>query len=163
MKKALIIIFILFNGIIFYQMLLGKNGFLASYQTENERKILQEYINTLEKRKVENNNYIKYLSRNREAYRELANDMGFFKDKTKLIRFKNGQATNIFDDSLLDEEFKRRLKENEEDSKVRQIRIAVSVLFYLFFGFFIILIIFSGQNDGSEPRGVERDFSEPVE
>lgn len=163
MKKALIIIFILFNGIIFYQMLLGKNGFLASYQTEKERKILQEYINTLEKRKVENNNYIRYLSRNLEAYRELANDMGFFKDETKLIRFENGQATNIFDDSLLDEEFKEKLKENDEDSQVRRIRVAVSVLFYLFFGFFIILIIFSGQSEAAEPRGVGRDFSEPAE
>lgn len=160
MKKILIIIFILFNGIIFYQMLLGKNGFLASYQTENERRIILKYIETLEKRKIENNNYIKYLTNDREAYRELANDMGFFKDETKLIRFKNGQATNIFDDSILDEQFKEDLKRNREDNQVRQIRIAVSVLFYLFFGFFIILIIFSGQSESEAEKRISPDDGE---
>lgn len=148
MKKIFLILFVLLCGLIFYQIILGKNGIIEGERIKNERKILLVYKQLLEQDLAEHQTYIKGLKTNEDEYRRLAHDMGFFEEQTGIIKYKVKEKTISKDDFVnteADIRFKHYLEENQNDSSIRQIRMFVSILFYLFFGFFVILIIFSGQ------------------
>ncbi|MCG8569272.1 MAG: hypothetical protein MJB14_03955 [Spirochaetes bacterium] len=147
MKKILLLIFILFCSLIFYQVILGKNGIIAGFQAQQERKILLKYKALLQKKSDEFGNYIQYLKEDENAYLELAREMGFFEEKVELIRFKNLTQQTDFDEDKIEVFFKNYIKKNLEEEKIKKIRLYVSILFYLFFGFFVILILLSGQKD----------------
>ena len=147
MKKILLLVFILFCGLIFYQNILGKNGLIAGYQIRREKKVLLRYKELLKQQIEEQDRYIDYLKSNEEAYLELANELGFFHEPVDLIKVKKNQTGQKTGAADADHYLKKYIEENMNVKMVNQLRIAVSILFYLFFGFFVILIIFSGQKD----------------
>ncbi|OHD13333.1 MAG: hypothetical protein A2086_02965 [Spirochaetes bacterium GWD1_27_9] len=157
MKKILLIIFIAISSFIAYQIILGDNGIIENITIQKEKEKLLFYKSLLLKQKEEQANYIKYLKNNPKAYKELAAKLGFTEDE------ENTQIVKIIDassDSLVlnennfktDEKINKLLAEYQNKNNINQqvsaIRIIVSVIFYIFFGFFLVLVILGGtKND----------------
>lgn len=152
MKKIFLLVYVTFCSLIFYQIILGKNGVIEGYriQKEKERNIL--FLNLLKSQTNSNSEYINYLKTDPDALRLFAESLGFFsRDDVKLIRVidqsddKNMNLNNS--NQFVNEEYLNNLKDkifnnNELDIKINKIRTWLSVFFYIFFGFFIFLIIF---------------------
>ena len=151
MKKILLLVFVVFCGVIFYQIILGQNGLIEGYRVEREKEALFQYKLLLEKERTELGDYIEYLKNNPEAMLYLANKLGYFSaENLNLIKI----IEEVEDTSKLSDIQKRRLeterlwKEIKEksdiDKNVKKIRNWSIILFFIFFGLFVMLIVFSG-------------------
>jgi cell division protein FtsB len=146
MKKIFLLIFVTFCSLIFYQIILGKNGIIEGYRIQKEKEILIAKKLAMMK-EIENlNEYINYLKNDPNALKSLAEKLGFYEDDVKLVKildklkkeenFVNEQNTNYSDS-----------KSNyQNEDKIKKIRLWISIFFYIFFGLFIFLIIFGIQN-----------------
>ncbi len=152
MKKIFLLVYVTFCSLIFYQIILGKNGVIEGYrvQKEKERNVL--FFNLLKNQTKSYSEYINYLKTDPDALKLIAENLGFFSlDDVKLIRVideSDDKNINLYDSNqFVNEEYLNNLKEkifnnNEHDIKIHKIRTWLSVFFYIFFGFFIFLIIF---------------------
>ena len=151
MKKIFLLVYVTFCSLIFYQIILGKNGVIEGYRikTEKEKNIL--YFNLLKKQNLTNNEYIEFFKKNPDALKSLAESLGFFNnDEIKLIKVLNetqDDNLNIYNNQFINEEHfnnlkKKLLDNNESEKKISKLRTWLSIFFYIFFGFFIFLIIF---------------------
>jgi hypothetical protein len=146
MKKIFLLIFITFCSLIFYQIILGKNGIIEGYRIQKEKEILIAKKLSMIK-EIENlNEDINYLKNDPKALKSLAEKLGFYEDDVKLVK--------ILDNIKKDENFVNEQNNNnsivknsyQNDDKIKKIRLWISIFFYIFFGLFIFLIIFGIQN-----------------
>lgn len=151
MKKIFLLIFVTFSGIIFYQIILGKNGLIEGYRIKKERENLLKIKEILEKRSEELDEYIKKLKEDPNALLEKAEELGFFSDDVQL--FKVIEDTKLKDDDIINNRYYKINdfineieKGNKIDKKIKKIRVILEISFFLFFGFFILLVIFGIQN-----------------
>jgi hypothetical protein len=155
MKKVLLLIFIGFCSFIFYQMVLGENGLIEGFRIKQEKERLLFYRSLLEKQKTEQANYIKYLQTNPKAYKELAEQLGFFNDDVELIKIINKVKENSMDINHTEFEKSQKIEKlvknfelsNSSEKQIKDVRLVVSILFYIFFGFFAVMIFMGGQRN----------------
>jgi hypothetical protein len=162
MKKILLLIFIAFCSLIFYQIVLGRNGLLEGYRISMEKQRLLYYRSLLIQEQKELANYIKYLKENRQALPYLAARIGYFQREANFIRISIPDEIEEFKPSLsqiIDEDklFKYLQQEDKElaaiEKRIKNLKLILSVIFYLFFGFFGILILFGiGQSANRNTR-----------
>ena len=138
-------------SLIFYQIILGKNGVIEGYRIEKEKERNILYYSLLKNQSAINTEYIEFLKNNPDALRTLAENLGFFQDDDikfiKVLDEVKNNNININDNPFINEEhfnnLKRKIFDNSEfEKKIIKIRTWLSIFFYIFFGFFIFLIIF---------------------
>ncbi len=150
MKKAFLLIFVALTGLIFYQIILGKNGILEAYNVRKQKEKLLLFKLILQKRNDELDSYLKFLNRDPDALLANANDLGFFKDEKKLIKVYNEKEADnsiaansyLHEKLTLNELFNLIKNGSRNDKNIKILRSWLEVFFYLFFGFFIFLILF---------------------
>lgn len=150
MKKIFLLIFVLFCMLIFYQMILGTNGLIEGYKTKKEKERLLYYKILLEKHRDDLISYIQYLKTDTKAMNELANRMGFFKEPVNLIKIidkKREEYSTIEDHKIVDKILEEIEKDDAIEKRVKTIKTWTTLIFFIFFAGFIILIIFSGVRD----------------
>ena len=157
MKKIVLLIFILFCSFMLYQIILGGNGIIEKYELKNRREkllILNELLNNKEK---ENKEYINYLLNNSTAYKSFAEELGFLKNDTKLIRIiretKNDLSNDIY---LANKETKKTrndlMLENfeviyREPSFLMELKTVITMIFFIAIAFFVIITILSSEEE----------------
>ena len=67
MKKFFLLVFVTFCSLIFYQIVLGKNGVIEGYRIQKEKEKLQIYIQELKSLIDENKETINYLKNDPDA------------------------------------------------------------------------------------------------
>jgi hypothetical protein len=151
MKKFFLLIFITFCGLIFYQIVLGKNGLIEGYRVQKDKERLVRYKLLLQKKNKDLEDQIKYLKNDPDALRSFAAELGFFDGEVKLVKIlddieKSGKLDIDVKEGI---DIDKLINENEKstaiDLQIKKLRMWISVIFYLFFGFFIVLIIFGVQ------------------
>ena len=149
MKKIFLLIFITFCSLIFYQIILGRNGLIEGYRIQKEKEQLIYYKSLLQKQNKELKKYIKELKNNPNALKSFAEQLGYFEDDVQFIKIidelekKNLTIPDYPEKNISINKLWEKIEENNNlDNKIKKIRIWLSVFFYLFFGFFIVLIIF---------------------
>lgn len=151
MKKIFLLVYVTFCSLIFYQIILGKNGVIEGYRIEKEKERNILYYSLLKNQSAINTEYIEFLKNNPDALRTLAENLGFFQDDDikfiKVLDEVKNNNININDNPFINEEhfnnLKRKIFDNSEfEKKIIKIRTWLSIFFYIFFGFFIFLIIF---------------------
>jgi len=152
-KKIFLILFIAFICFISYQATLGENGVIEGYRIKKNRERLLYYKSLLEKQSLEQAEFIKNLKTNPKAYKDLAEEYGFFPeernylritDNTKSLKNKSNFKTEIEINKLLAEFDKK----NKIDEDIKNIKTIITIFFFVFFGFFVVLIILVGQKNG---------------
>ncbi len=153
MKKIILILFISFSALIIYQIVLGKNGIIEGYKIKIEKEKLINLKNLLLNRDNELNEYIKYLKSNPDALSYFAHKLGFYDNEAVLIKVIDEVENQ---DTVSDNYLARKIslvkliegikKDNSKEVKLERIQIGLQIFFYLFFGFFIVLIIIGGQD-----------------
>ncbi len=136
--------------LIFYQMILGTNGLIEGYKTKKEKERIINYKLLLEKYRDDLINYIHYLKTDKESMNELANRMGFFKDEVQLIKIidKNSEEyINIEDHRIVDKILEKIEEDDGIEKEFKIIRTWATLIFFIFFASFIMLIIFTGIKD----------------
>ena len=154
MKKIFLLIFVLFCMLIFYQMILGTNGLIEGYKVRKEKERRIYYKILLEKHRDELITYIQYLKTDNDAMNELANKMGFFKENIKLIKIidKNKEEYSTLENHRIVDKILRDLEKDDTlEKNIKTIRTWATLIFFIFFAGFIILIIFSGVKDEKNP------------
>ncbi len=150
MKKAFLLIFITFTGLIFYQIILGKNGIIESYRIKRQKEKLLFFKSVLIKRNNELSNYLKYLQNNKNSLEDKANNLGFFLNEKKLLRIYTEDESNqmpirnsyLYEKLTLNKLFEEIKNVSGDNNKIDVLRSWIEVIFYIFFGFFMFLIIF---------------------
>ena len=151
MKKIFLLVYVTFCSLIFYQIILGKNGVIEGYRIEKEKERSILYFNLLKDQSDANTEYIEFLKNNPQALKSFAENLGFFQDdEIKFIKVLNEKENNNLDinnNQFVNEEHFNNSKQklldyNDLDTKINKIRTWLSIFFYIFFGFFIFLIIF---------------------
>jgi hypothetical protein len=149
-KKAFLLIFITFTGLIFYQIILGKNGIIESYRIKRQKEKLLFFKSVLIKRNNELSNYLKYLQNNKNSLEDKANNLGFFLNEKKLLRIYTEDESNqmpirnsyLYEKLTLNKLFEEIKNVSGDNNKIDVLRSWIEVIFYIFFGFFMFLIIF---------------------
>ena len=147
MKKIFLLTFITFCSLIFYQIVLGKNGVIEGHITNKEKEKAISYILFLKKEINKNNNYIEYLKKDPDALKSFAEDLGYFQDdNTKLIKIieevEKDKPNNTEYSKRLDKPIEEIIRDENFEKKITRIRFWLTIFFYAFFGFFIFLILF---------------------
>lgn len=151
MKRFFLLIFVTFCALIFYQIVLGKNGVIEGYRIQKEKERLIYYKLLLKEKGKDLDEYIDFLKNDPDALRTFAEQLGFFNDQVKIIKVLDEIDNNKIIFKEIDENIDttKLLKDVEKkydlEIKIRKLRMWLSVIFYLFFGFFIVLIIFGVQ------------------
>jgi len=156
MKKILLLIFVGFCCFIFYQMILGENGLIEGFRIKSEKERLLFYKSLLEKQKVSQNEYIKFLETSPKAYKQLAQQLGFYEKEVEIIKILKNSKDNTNDSYItlpetslnIEKTIKEYETNNSKDVQIKDLRLLVSIIFYLFFGFFVIIIVLGGKKDG---------------
>jgi len=152
MKKILFLVFVALCGVIFYQIILGQNGLIEGYRVDKEKEALYQYKLALQKEKKELQDYIYQLKNNPETLLALANKLGYFVNPElnliKIIDEIDGVA-KISDGQKRREEIEKIWndikKGSQIEKKISNIKNWTRIIFFAFFGMFVLLIIFSGQ------------------
>lgn len=151
MKRIFLLIFVACCMLIFYQMILGTNGLIEGYKIKKEKEKIIEYKLLLEKYRDDLIAYIKYLKTSESSMEELANRMGFFKDgEIQLIKIidKNSEHyANIEESKIIEKVLEIIEKDDSLEKEFKVIRTWVTLIFFVFFAGFIMLIIFTGIKD----------------
>ena len=150
MKKIFLLIFVTFCSLIFYQIILGKNGIIEGYRVSKDKeKIILKKI-ALMKEIDDLKSYIKYLKTDPSAFKNLANELGYFNEEVKLIKVLD----EIKDKNINFNDLKFNVQNGNVDTafndEIKKIRLWSSIFFYVFFGLFILLIIFGINNKNEE-------------
>lgn len=149
MKKILVLLFILFCAVIFHQIILGKNGLIEGYKIRQEKSVRSKYLFLLRNEKSKLESYIDHLKNDTDIYEELANELGFFSEDVRMIKFYNtGGIRDILSVNNADIYYERYLKDDTDYQRIEIISILISIVFYLFFLFFVILLFLTGKRDG---------------
>ncbi len=154
MKKILFLVFVALCGVIFYQIILGQNGLIEGYRVDKEKEALFQYKLVLQKEKKELQDYIFQLKNNPETALALANKLGYFVNPElnliKIIDEIDG-AAKISDGQKRKEEIERVWNEiksgSQIEKKISNIKNGARLVFFAFYGLFVLLIIFSGQKN----------------
>jgi len=131
-------------------MILGTNGLIEGYKVKKGKERIIKHKLLLEKYRDDLINYINYLKTNKEGMENLANKMGFFKDEVQLIKIidKNSEEyINIEDHRILDKILEKIEEDDTIEKEFKIIRTWATLIFFVFFASFIILIIFTGIKD----------------
>ncbi|HOF00945.1 MAG TPA: hypothetical protein PK385_04040 [Spirochaetota bacterium] len=154
MKKILFLVFVALCGVIFYQIILGQNGLIEGYRVDKEKEALFQYKLVLQKEKKELQDYIFQLKNNPETALALANKLGYFVNpELNLIKIIDeiDDAAKISDGQKRKEEIERVWNEiksgSQIEKKISDIKNWTRIVFFAFFGMFVLLIIFSGQKN----------------
>ncbi|MBP7553873.1 MAG: septum formation initiator family protein [Spirochaetes bacterium] len=154
MKKILFLVFVALCGVIFYQIILGQNGLIEGYRVDKEKEALYQYKLALQKEKKELQDYIYQLKNNPETALALANKLGYFVNPElnliKIIDEIDG-AVKISDGQKRREEIEKLWNEiksgSQIEKKISNLKNWTRIVFFAFFGMFVLLIIFSGQKN----------------
>ncbi|MBN2544898.1 MAG: hypothetical protein JXB50_03810 [Spirochaetes bacterium] len=145
MKKFFLFIFTLFSGLIFFQLILSKNGLIEGIRTQKEKQMALYYKSLLERQRDELSDYIKYLKDHPNALNDFAEKLGFYKDDYKFIKIIDEIDLYAKNENSLDEVnkiFNEYKKKNNYNEKIDRIKFYLNLFFFLFFGFFIFIVIF---------------------
>lgn len=154
MKKILFLVFVALCGVIFYQIILGQNGLIEGYRVDKEKEALYQYKLALQKEKKELQDYIYQLKNNPETALALANKLGYFVNPElnliKIIDEIDG-AIKISDGQKRREKIEKLWNEiksgSQIEKKISNLKNWTRIVFFAFFGMFVLLIIFSGQKN----------------
>jgi hypothetical protein len=156
MDKIFLFIFISLSTFIFYQIILGENGLVEGYKASKEKERLAYYNILLTREKNDLDKYIKYLKTNPDAYKAIAEKLGFFSDEKSFIKIienaKDNSGDILFSDDM---ESTRKINGiiNEFESnnalteKINSIRSIIMICFVSLFALFIIIIILGGKKN----------------
>lgn len=146
MKKFFLIVFTLFVAMIFYQLILSKNGIIEGYRIEEEKKAYQYYKNILTQERDRLKEYIQFIKNDKDSLLYFANKLGFYKeDHVKVVKILDDIEKNSSDNinlELLQKNFDNMLKENSQNKFLDRIKLITTILFFIFFGFFIFISVF---------------------
>lgn len=149
MKKFFLIVFTLFTAFIFYQLILSKNGLIEEYRTAEEKKHYLYYKNILLQEKERLFNYINFLKNDKNALLFMANKMGFTKDSDngfiRIIDEMEKYSKNELSIEYIEDNIENIIRNNSFNVKLNRIKLIITILFFIFFGTFIFLLIFSGE------------------
>lgn len=154
MKKFFLIIFVVFCSVIFYQIVLGKNGLIEHYRIQKLKVELLNYLDELKEIEHEQKDYINYLKNDPSALHELAKDLGYFKNNDVRLVKVIDKTKNAGLSADADAKKRLELMDVDEinidtiiDKKINTMRMWLKLFFYLFFGFFVVLIIVGGKKN----------------
>ncbi len=154
MKKILLVFVMIFSGMITYQLILGSNGLFESMRVKKEREYLDKLIILRESEKSDIESLIQGLSKNDEIYTYLASIYGYYPANQSVLRVIHEYDDSTKDTISFDAFFsgiatKYRGVSNQLEEeyygyeiKLARLRNIISIVFFIFFGFFIILAIF---------------------
>ncbi len=161
MKKVALLIFILFSSFMLYQIILGRNGIIEKYELKNQEGKLVLFKELLNNKKKENQDYIDYLLKdNSDAYKTLAEELGFLKNDSKLIRVVHDKDDDLSADIYLASRESKKTKNDlmlenfestyKETSFLMEIKTVITMVFFIVIAFFVIVTILSGEENENE-------------
>jgi len=145
MKKFFLLVFTLFSGLIFFQLILSKNGLIEGFRTQKDKEMALYYKSLLEKERNELADYIEYLKNNPNALNDFAEKLGFYKENFKFIKIIDEIDLYAKNESNIDEVnkiFNEYKNNNNYNEKIDRIKFYLNLFFTLFFGLFIFIVIF---------------------
>jgi hypothetical protein len=138
-------------------MILGRNGIIEKHELKNRQEkllILKELLNNRER---ENQEYIDHLLRDPDAYKSLAEELGFMKNDTKLIRVIYETNNDLSNDIYLANRDIKKTKNDlmlenfeaiyGEPSFLIEIKTVITMIFFIVIAFFVIVTILSGEEE----------------
>jgi len=140
-----------------YQIILGRNGIIEKYELKDKQKkliILKELLNNKES---ENQEYIDSLVKDKDAYKSFAEELGFLKNDTKLIRIIHENNDNLSSDIYLASKDSKKTKNDsmledfetiyKKPSFLMEMKTVISMIFFILIAFFIIVTMLGEDNE----------------
>lgn len=147
MKKILMSFYIIILAVVFYQLLLGKNGLIEGYRLTKELNALDIYINYLKNENTRLREEVNSLKRNPANREELANKMGYFSQPVEIYRIIKDPKEPVLNISQSDHYLMAFVEANIEKEDIDKIKIYIHIAFYMIISIFILLIVFGGQKE----------------
>lgn len=156
MNRIFLFIFISLSTFIFYQIILGENGLVEGYRVTKEKERLAYYNMLLTREKNDLDSYIKYLKTNPEAYKNIAEKLGFFNDEKNFIKIIENAKDASGDLTLSDDmeslkKVNRIINDFENNNslakRIESIRSVIMICFVSVFALFVLIIILGGKKN----------------